>query len=210
MSSLTDAELIEAFVEGFLQGRPVLLSNSNLRTEPLFDSLQLISNKDGVIATAHLQGAPITMKIRHTCSAWKMLHDSMANREFYPLTRLDSGDLYLYRHCRAPEGYKMHCTTAKELWRACWGRGFGNRSGIPLDLLICRLGPMDKKQSWQALRGMDCEQGQLLLKILGRAVRIEGTDLVVWAKQTMGYQPGRRRERTSSGWNRHGYLPLNH
>ena len=208
-SSLTDTELIEAFVEGFLQSQPVLLSNFNLRTEPLFDSLQLISKKEGVIATADLQGAPITMKIRQTCSGGSLLHTVMAKQDFYPLTKVGAGDIYLYRYWRAPEGYEINCTTAKELWRTCWGRGFGSRSGIPMELLVCHQTSIESKPTWQALRGMDCEQGQLLLKILGRSVRVEGTDLVVWARQGREFRVHRRSERNHHTINRNSHLPLN-
>ena len=209
MSCLSDSELIEAFVEGFLQGQSVLLSNPNLRTEPLFDSVQLISKKEGVIATAHLFETPITIKIRQSCDIWPVLHTMMAKQDFHPITKVGTGEIYLYRHWRAPEGYEINCTTAKELWRACWGRGFSNRSGIPMELLICRQGPMEPKPTWQALRGMDCDQGQLLIKILGRSAWVEATDLIVWALQRHSSRNYRRRDHTRYATDRYSHLPLN-
>lgn len=56
------------------------------------------------------------------------------------------------------------------------------RSGIPLDLLVWRQGPAETKETWYSLRGMDCENGQLMIKMLGWTEMIASTDLVMWAK----------------------------
>ncbi|QUY43438.1 hypothetical protein [Acaryochloris marina] len=181
--SLSDSELIQTFVEGFVQGRPVLLSNANLRTEPLFDSMQLIDNKEGVISTANLSQAPISAKIRPVSAYWGVLHDAMMEQSFYPLAKSDMSDCYIYRYCAPSNDYEMHCTTARELWRVCWGRGYSVRSGIPLDLMIWGHGPTSHREKWHALRNMECENGQLAIKILGGTIRVDGEDLVVWARK---------------------------
>lgn len=182
--SLSDSELIQTFVEGFVHGRPVLLSNSNLRTEPLFDSMQLIDNKEGLISTASMQQAPISAKIRPCSAYWTVLHDAMMAHCFYPLAQSDQRDCYIYRYCPPSENHKIYCTTAKELWRASWGRGYSGRSGIPLDLLVWGQGPTSQREKWHALRGIDCEAGQLAIRVLGGTIWVASDDLMVWAKQT--------------------------
>lgn len=212
--SLSDSELIQTFVEGFVQGRPVLLSNPNLRTEPLFDSMQLIDNKDGLISTVNLGKAPISAKIRPFSPYWSVLHDAMMGEGFYPLAKHERSDCYIYRYCAPSDNHDMHCTTAKELWRVCWGRGYSVRSGISLDLMVWGQGPTSHREKWHVLRGMDCENGQLAMKILGGTIRVASTDLVVWAKQQSGTRSAvdnqsHRTGRSPLRAGMRGYLRLN-
>jgi hypothetical protein len=182
----SDEALIQAFVDDFLHGHTALLSNQNLRTEPLFDSVQLLSSKEGVIATAKVKDTPIKMIVRPSSSYWDLLHNCLTTQSFYPLAKAPQEGCYFYRFCEAPEGYTLYCTTAKDLWRACWGRGFGVRSGIPLDLLVWRQGPASTKENWYSLRGMDCDKGQLIIKMLGWTETIASSDLVIWTKEEQG------------------------
>jgi hypothetical protein len=55
-----DSVLIAAFVANFVQSQPLLLANANLRIEPTFDTLQLLSKKEGLLATAALAAQPLT------------------------------------------------------------------------------------------------------------------------------------------------------
>lgn len=179
-SQYTDEELIQRFIDGFIQGHSVLLSNRALRTEPLFKSVQLMAGHD-VIATAYLQEPPIRVVVHHLPPYGHLLSQALLAESFYPLMR--TGNQYTYQYCTAPKGYELHCTTAKELWRVCWGRGFSLRSGIPLDLLVWGGESSRTEDNWRSLRGIDCDQGKLHIKLLGGNLAVAGSDLVVWAKQ---------------------------
>jgi hypothetical protein len=192
-----DEVLIQRFVEGFLQNQTILLSNQQLRTEPLFDSMQLLSSREGVLATAKVKATPIHVIVRQTSSYWELLHQTLSAQSFYPLMRAAQDGCYVYRFVEPPENYTLYCTTAKDLWRACWGRGFGVRSGIPLDLLIWRQGPAGSKETWYSLRGMDCEQGQLIIKMLGWTNTVDSAELLVWAKQDASARKDLRASTTS-------------
>jgi hypothetical protein len=187
---MLDEVLIQTFIEEFFHGNLALLSNPHLRTEPLFDSMQLLSSVDGVIATAKLRSTPMEMIVRHGTASGEFMHQLLLQQMFYPMLRATAEGCYIYRFCEPPEGYTLQCATAKELWRACWGRGFGVRSGIPMDLLIWRKGPPGSKETWYSLKGMDCDNGQLTIKLLGWADAVMGTDLVVWARQISTGQSG--------------------
>jgi hypothetical protein len=180
---MSDEVLIQTFIEEFFHGNLALLSNPHLRTEPLFDSMQLLSSLDGVIATAKLRSTPMEMIVRHGTASSELMHQLLLQQMFYPMLRATAEGCYIYRFCEPPEGYTLQCSTAKDLWRACWGRGFGVRSGIPMDLLIWRKGPPGSKEAWYSLKGMDCDNGQLTIKLLGWVDAVMGTDLVVWARQ---------------------------
>jgi hypothetical protein len=198
LSMLSDNALIGAFIDGFFQGQTVLLSNQTLRTEPTLNSMQLLSLKEGCIATAHLHASPISMMVRYGSSYGSLIHERLIAQSFYPLVGAGQEGSYIYRFCEAPEGYDLFCTTAKDLWRACWGRGLGHRPGIPMDLLIWRQGPPGSKDAWYSLRGMDCDQGQLTVKMLGWSNAVNSSDLVLWARQVMSYQPGQRSSSSSA------------
>jgi hypothetical protein len=188
-SVMSDEVLIQTFIEEFFYGQAALLSNHHLRTEPLFDSMQLLSSSEGVIATAKLRSTPIEMIVRQGSASSELMHQLLLQQSFYPLLKAPAEGCYIYRFCEPPEGYSIQCATAKDLWRACWGRGFGARSGIPMDLLVWRKGPPGSKETWYSLRGMDCDNGQLIIKLLGWTDPVMGTDLVVWARQMAVGQP---------------------
>jgi hypothetical protein len=192
LKRMSDEALIEAFIHGFFQGDMVLLSNQQLRVENLRTSMQLMSVKEGCIATANVHATPLSIMVRHSSSYGKLLHGSLMAQLFYPLVRAKQDNCYNYRFCEAPEGYELYCTTAKDLWRACWGRGFGLRAGIPLDLLIWRQGPAGSQEKWYSLRGMDCDQGQLTIKLLGWFDAVDSSDLIVWAQLKTSNELGKR------------------
>ncbi len=208
-SAPTDISLIRTFVSGFIQGHVVMLANSSLRTEPLLgSSMQLLSKKEGLIATANMDVAPISMLVRETTSLAPLLHETLAGHQFYPLAKAKPEACYLYRYCAPPEGYELHCTTAKELWRLSWGRGFGSRSGIPLDLIVWYQTANGVRASWQSLRGMDCDQGMLQIKVLGGALWMNSAEWVVWARKDALPHTAHGADRDRSRLYSRGRLPL--
>jgi hypothetical protein len=192
---MSDEILVQTFIEEFFHGNIALLSNPHLRTEPLFGSMQLLSASEGVIATAKLKSTPMEMIVRHGPALGELMHQSLLKQMFYPMLKAPAEGCYIYRFCEPPEGYSLQCATAKDLWRACWGRGFGVRSGIPMDLLVWRKGPPGSKETWYSLKGMDCDNGQLTIKLLGWTDAVMGTDLVVWARQISTIQASSTNQR---------------
>lgn len=192
-AALTDEQLIATFLDGIVRGDRPLQANKNLRVEPVFDSLQLLSNREGMVATVNLKQIPTVIEVRKGTQYFQQVHDTLFDLQYLPFQKTLGGEAYQYRYCEPPEGYQLYCTIAKELWRASWGRGFGMRVGIPLDLIIWR--PADRKriEPWQSLMGMDCDRGRLVVKMLGHSIAVEGTDLIVWAKSTITQPRARSR-----------------
>ncbi|MEM9136189.1 MAG: hypothetical protein AAGB01_02400 [Cyanobacteria bacterium P01_F01_bin.42] len=198
-SELTDEQLINAFLDGIIHGNRPLQANKNLRVEPVLNSLQLFSNREGMLATVNLKQAPTRIELRIGTQYFQLLHDTLFDLQYLPCQKSRTGgESYQYRFCQMIEGYKLYCTIAKDLWRASWGRGFGARVGIPLDLIVWRPEDGQSREPWQSLLGMDCDHGQLYIKMLGRSVQVESSDLVVWGKKEMTHHrhdprdPGRR------------------
>ena len=212
---LSDEALIQAFIEEFFQGQVKLLANHRLKTEPLFRSLQLLSVTEGVVATAKLNSTPMEMIVRHGTASGELMHRMLINQSFYPICKAPAEGCYIYRFCEPPEGYFAQCATAKDLWRTCWGRGVGQRSGIPMDLLVWREGPPNSRDRWYSLRGMDCELGQLTIKMLGWSDVVQSTDIVVWARQASTTKPSgftqiSSRKPYAAGQAQQGHPPFRH
>jgi len=174
---MDDATLIQAFVEGLIQGKPALVSNPNLRTEPVFDAIQLIAKKEGLIATAKLTAQPRSAMVRRETFYWESIHESMVAKNFLPTGEVQTKDFYNYQQHTVPKGYEMHYTDAMQLWRAWWGRKGRSRIGIPMELLILNGG------SWSPLREIICSNGSLYIKTLGRDIVIHGSETIVWLKK---------------------------
>ncbi len=189
----TNEELIQNFVKGLTQNNPPLLSNRTLRTTSLNNTTQLLVCKT-VILTAYYQDPPTRAVVDHSSPYGELLKEAFLAESYYPLTRTEQRHEYIYQYCKPPHGYQLHCTTAKELWRICWGRGGGLRSGISLDLLVWGGGASRSNQNWRSLRQIDCEQGELLFKLIGGRFSVESSELVVWAKnqKTPGKSQGQR------------------
>ncbi|MCM1983420.1 hypothetical protein [Lyngbya confervoides] len=183
---LSDEQIIEIYIDGILRGERPLESNANLRIEPVLNSMQLLSNRDGAISTVNLKHIPTVVEARENSSYWGCIHQKLTQQGYMPFEKKADTPVYRYRYCEAPPNYQLNCTSAKSLWRISWGRGFGLRAGIPLDLIVWCPGSEKQAQPWQSLRGMECDRGKLVIKLLGRSMSLESSDLVVWAKSLDG------------------------
>ncbi len=184
LSSMSDEALLQEFIGSVLRGDGALYANSNLQVEPVLHSLQLFSKQDGLIASVNIKKVPIGIDVREETEYWDFLHRSLVEQNYLPISHKVYPKTFRYQYCPAPDGYQACCSTAKDLWRICWGRGFGLRHGIPLDMLFLAPSATERqKHVWQPLRGMDCDLGKLEIKLLGMKHIVDGQDLVVWAKR---------------------------
>lgn len=184
--SIDDRTLISTFVDSFVHKRAVMISNANLRTEPALGSIQLLARQEGLVSTAKMDDVPLRAWVRQTSRYWNLINQRLIARNFFPMLDLHKQNCYLYEHYPVPPGYTVHCSTAKELWRVCWSREFRSRSGLPMDLLLLSRGPCGAKQTWYPIRGMDCRQGALYIKMLGGEAQVDLDDLLVWLRQGGG------------------------
>lgn len=182
--SMDDQTLVYSFVKGFIQRQSLLLCNSNLRTEPVCGSVQLLSKKEGVLATAQMHETPLTVLVKQKTSYCSLIHTALVEASYFPLPRGMKDVCLKYQHREIPAGYEVHCTPAKELWRVCWGSGHAKRYGIPMDLLIFSQGSMQRRSTWHPIKGMDSRDGRLFIKLLGGEESFGIEDLVVWLKKT--------------------------
>jgi len=180
---LEDPTLIAAFVANFVQSQPLLLANANLRIEPTFDTLQLLSRKEGLLATAALIAQPLTARVRSGSGYWDCLHQTLIEQSLFPIPSLHKGQFHTYQHRQVPAGYQMHCTSAKALWRVWWAGGVHSRFGISMELLILNRGPLGRQETWHPVRGMESHLGSIFVRMLGGEIALDPSELVVWLKK---------------------------
>lgn len=174
---MDDLTLIEAFIAGSIQGEVVLLSNPNLRSEPIFDTVQLLAKKEGIIAIARPRQEPRSTLVKQKSFYREEIHQAMLAKGFLPIGTTEKDGFNNYQHYPVPNGYQLHYTNALQLWGVWWERKSRSRLGIPMDLLIFNQG------SWSPFRDLMCSDGTLYLKTLGRELILHGSDMVVWLKK---------------------------
>jgi len=173
---MDDLAMIEAFVRAAIADEDLLLSNPGLRIEMCFNAIQLLASKEGLLATSQHGEKPPIIVVNRSSSYWELLHQILLNFSFVP-TGETQKDFYRYQHCTVPEGYRLECTQAMDLWRAWWGSSYRNRRQvIPLELLIWRRG------TWYPVKDIISSQGALYIKTLGSESTLHGSDLVAWLK----------------------------
>ncbi|HEY9847028.1 MAG TPA: hypothetical protein V6D03_12650, partial [Candidatus Caenarcaniphilales bacterium] len=178
---MDDSAVIQAFVGHVMQGEAILLSNPNLRTESIFRTSQLLSKKEGLIATAKLTQKPRSILAKKSSAYWQLIHQAMLAKSLFPVEDLQSGGFCTYQHRTIPEGYQINCTEAMKLWRAWWGSSSRNqRLGIPLEFLLLIKGSAQRQGTWYPIRAIICSNGTLYIKTLGGEVAAHGLEMVVW------------------------------
>lgn len=184
MDAMDDLALVQGFIAECRQGKCALLTNPNLHTEPSARSVQLVTKRGEVVATAKLGESRLQFVVNHNCCFAPLVHDELLEQGFFPLAEQRTPRFFQYFAAEVPPGYHRHWTTVRELWRVCWVKGGLTRSGIPMDLLIYTHSPDRRQQSWYPIRGMDCENGLLVVKLLGQEQRFNPTDMIAWLAKT--------------------------
>lgn len=175
---LSDAELIQEFIDNSIQGKEVLLANRSLRAQRVCDSNQLFEKAGTVVLSAQLQQTPIQFLVRSNSPYWVNINAALATRSYLSVGSVDDNGFYVFQYCKLPAGYQMYCTPANYLWRAWWQyRKHLSRNVIPLDLLI------RSRSTWYPIRDIVCGQGFLYIKTLGSEIDVTLDDLICWLRK---------------------------
>lgn len=176
---MDDRTLIETFLQDFVAGKPALLANPRLKTDVAFDTVQLISSNEGRIFLGKPLDRPLAAQVKQSVY-WEIIHPILVSHSILPLESVPENGFYRYQFRTIPDGYEVHCTDAKELWRRCWARGTRSRYGIPIDLLILHRGPLNRDATWYPVRDISIHHGGLYIKTIGGEIELNSTDLIVW------------------------------
>ena len=174
---MDDLELLQAFVSSYLSGCSTLLSNSDLRVEPISDTLQLLAKTEGLVATAKLSGDRRFTSIRYKSSFWAQLHDTMIEQKCLPIRKSKISGFYEYEPIEIPENYRVHFTDSLDLLQTWWSYKKSDRTQSLMQLLILH------RDTWYPIRDLVCEQGTLTIQTSGHELKMYPLDISVWLQK---------------------------
>lgn len=174
---MDDLELLQAFVSSYLSGRSTLLSNSDLRIEPISDTLQLLAKTEGLVATAKLSGQNRFTSIRFKSSFWPQLHEAMIAQKCLPIRQSKISGFYEYEPVELPDHYHVRFTDSLDLLQTWWSYKKSDKQLTLMSLLFLHRG------MWYPIRDILCETGTLTIKTSGHEQQIYPLDMMVWLQK---------------------------
>ncbi|NJK29286.1 MAG: hypothetical protein HC851_01795 [Acaryochloris sp. RU_4_1] len=174
---MDDLELLQTFVFSFLGGRATLLSNSDLRIEPISDTLQLLAKTEGLVATAKLAGEQRFTSIRYKSSFWPQLHEAMIAQKCLPIRRSKIAGFYEYEPVEVPNHYHIRFTDSLDLLQTWWSYKKTDKPLSFMRLLIFH------RDIWYPIQDLSCEQGTLTIQTSGYEMKLYPLDMLLWLQQ---------------------------
>lgn len=174
---MDDLELLQAFVSSYLSGCSALLSNSDLRVEPISDTLQLLAKTEGLVATAKLSGEQRFTSIRYKSSFWPQLHEAMIAQKCLPIRQSKIAGFYEYEPVKIPDNYHVRFTDSLDLLQTWWSYKKSDKQQALMSLLILHRG------IWYPIRDVNCEHGTLTIQTSGYQTQIYPLDMLVWLQK---------------------------
>ena len=174
---MDNAALIQAFVENVVAHRLTLLSNPELRLEPIAQSLQLLAKTEGLVATAQSVEAEQMISVRSKSAYWPQLHDILMLASFLPAQKSAIAGFYEYHQVKVPEGYQVNFTDSLDLLQAWWSYKKPGKPQDLMELLVFHRG------LWYPIGAVNCDRGKLLLETLGQPIEIFPLDKLVWLQK---------------------------
>jgi PAS domain S-box-containing protein len=174
-----DITLIQTFVQKFIQGEAILLSNSNLQTEQFGNTIQLLGKTEGLVVKAMLTEKPRSALAKKSSRYWGLVHQAMFAYSFFPIGE-PKEDFYRYQHRPMPENYQMHCTDALDLWQFWVEEKKRNQLSVSsMEIIMLRQG------TWKPLTDiMTYSYGKTLyIKTIGDRFTIDGAEMLIWGKK---------------------------
>jgi hypothetical protein len=170
MNTLDDLALVVQFIQ-----KGTLISNQNLRVEPAFDSVQLLTKRGGLVATRKVVKGFKTVIMRRSSEYYSLVHHLLVENRYMPINLASQAEFVQYQARHLPEGYKLRCAEARLLWKDWWkGLRHGKRNTIQTDLLI------HSRDTWYPVRDVACNQGVLFVTTLVSEFVFQGSDQVIW------------------------------
>lgn len=174
---MDDLELLNTFVSSYLSGHSALLSNSDLRIEPISDTLQLLAKTEGLVATAKLAGEQRFTSIRYKSSFWPQLHEAMVEQRCLPIRQSRIAGFYEYEPVDIPDHYRVRFTDSLDLLQTWWSYKKSDKKLALMSLLILHRG------IWYPIRDVNCEHGSLCIETSGYQAQIYPLDMLVWLQK---------------------------
>lgn len=170
-AQMDDITVIQHFIEGDL----LLIANYRLSVQPAQDMVQLMGRSGQLIAWAKHLTCPASFGVRANSEYAAILKQALLEHEFVPLGLNASQQFMLYEYHPIPEGYEMHCTPGKELWKYWWNHRKQLTGAQPeREILIFA------HRHWRAVTQIDFQETTLFVTTDSGEVALQNQDLVAW------------------------------
>jgi hypothetical protein len=171
---MDNATLIRSFVESVVAGKSALAANSELRVEPIGETLQLWAKQEGMVSSARPAKKTASVILKDRTHFWPTLHNTLLENSFLPTHPAPSKGFYQYELAKIPPHYEVNYTDGLLLLQAWWQyQQQEERSGL-LGMLIWH------SKTWYPVRNIDCTQGTLSILSWGNEISVQPSERVVW------------------------------
>jgi len=175
MNKLDDTELIRKFVEGKLS----FLANQNLRTEPAFNTEQLLAKKGELIATAKLVGKIRAVLVRQSSAYQELVNRVLVAQQYIPI-EIDAQGFVKYERCPIPSGYEANYSEFRQLWKA-WRIYNSQQSNAPL---LIREG-----NTWLPVQKIEFAKETFFIQVPGDEKMVRISDRLIWLSPAESITP---------------------
>ena len=174
---MNNLDLYQVFVSSFLSGCSALLSNSELRVEPIGDTLQLLAKIEGLVATAKFSGECRYSSIRYKSSYWPELHEAMIKQNCLPVRQSRISGFYEYEPVEVPRNYRVHFTNSLDLLQTWWSDKKENKQGSLISFLVLH------QEVLYPIQDLVCEQGVITIQTSVCRRQINPSEMLCWLKR---------------------------
>lgn len=174
---MNNLDLYQVFVFSFLSGCSALLSNSELRVEPIGDTLQLLAKIEGLVATAKFSGEYRYSSIRYKSSYWPELHEAMIKQNCLPVRQSTISGFYEYEPVEVPRNYCVHFTNSLDLLQAWWSDKKESRQGSLMSFLVLH------HEILYPIQDLVCEHGVITIQTSVCRREINPSEMLCWLRR---------------------------
>lgn len=174
---MNNLDLYQVFVSSFLSGCSALLSNSELRVEPIGDTLQLLAKIEGLVATAKFSGEYRYSSIRYKSSYWPQLHEAMIKQNCLPVRQSRISGFYEYEPVEVPRNYSVHFTNSLDLLQTWWSDKKESKQGSLMSFLVLH------QEILYPIQDLVCEQGVITIQTSVCRRQINPSEMLCWLKR---------------------------
>lgn len=198
---VSDLTLIQRFVKGEL----TLAANANLRIESSFHTVQLLTRRGVLLAATSSQSDHSMITVRSATDYLDTLVKVLEEEQYVLTHQVDSQGLLRFEKRSIPEGYRVKCTDAKQLWKTWWTKAkHTSIHAIEMELLVFVRG------TWYPIREIVCNQGNIFVRTLVTEMELRVDTLVPWLVQVKPIEPLRhtktftpqKQPKSYSAWDR--------
>jgi hypothetical protein len=174
---MDNASIVDTFVESALFRKSVLLSNAELRIEPVGTVLQLWSKQDGLLLSANLSSATPLFKVKAQGCYSILLHDTLIAHQVLPTELAPANGYYLYEPADVPKGCKLNCKDGLLFLQAWWTYKTKDAQVGNFGMLLWH------DQAWHPIQYVECDRGMLKVSIWSKEIGIHPEHRVAWLQK---------------------------